>query len=66
MSAEIKITLIRSHIGRPANQRAVLLGLGLNKGDTITDSTDSPATIYDMFGNTWRTEPIDFFGIRRE
>ncbi len=31
MSAEIKITLIRSHIGRPANQRAVLLGLGLNK-----------------------------------
>jgi large subunit ribosomal protein L30 len=31
MSAEIKITLIRSHIGRPANQRAVLHGLGLNK-----------------------------------
>ena len=31
MSAEIKITLIRSHIGRPANQRAVLNGLGLNK-----------------------------------
>lgn len=31
MSAEIKITLIRSHIGRPASHRAVLLGLGLNK-----------------------------------
>jgi len=31
MSAEMKITLIRSHIGRPASQRAVLLGLGLNK-----------------------------------
>ena len=31
MSAEIKITLIRSHIGRPASQRAVLHGLGLKK-----------------------------------
>lgn len=31
MSAEIKVTLIRSHIGRPAKQRAVLNGLGLTK-----------------------------------
>ena len=31
MSAEIKIKLIRSGIGRPANQRAVLHGLGLKK-----------------------------------
>ncbi len=31
MSAEIKVTLIRSHIGKPARQRAVLNGLGLTK-----------------------------------
>jgi large subunit ribosomal protein L30 len=31
MSAEIKITLIKSHIGTPPKQRAVLLGMGLNK-----------------------------------
>jgi large subunit ribosomal protein L30 len=31
MSAEIKITLIKSHIGKPPKQRAVLLGMGLNK-----------------------------------
>ena len=31
MSAEIKITLIRSSIGRPASQKAVLNGLGLNR-----------------------------------
>jgi large subunit ribosomal protein L30 len=31
MSAQIKITLIKSHIGRPAAQRAVLNGLGLSK-----------------------------------
>ncbi len=44
----------------------VTFGLGLIKGDTVTDSSDSPATVYDVFGNTWRTEPPDFFGIRRE
>ncbi len=31
MSAQLKITLIKSHIGRPAAQRAVLHGLGLSK-----------------------------------
>ncbi len=31
MSAEIKITLVKSHIGKPPKQRAVLLGMGLNK-----------------------------------
>ncbi len=31
MSAQIKITLIKSHIGRPSAQRAVLNGLGLSK-----------------------------------
>jgi len=31
MSAEIKVTLIRSHIGKPPKQRAVLRGMGLTK-----------------------------------
>ena len=31
MSKEVKITLIRSHIGKAANLRAVLLGMGLYK-----------------------------------
>jgi large subunit ribosomal protein L30 len=31
MSAEIKITLIKSQIGKPPKQRAVLNGLGLTK-----------------------------------
>lgn len=31
MSAQLKITLLKSHIGRPPAQRAVLTGLGLLK-----------------------------------
>jgi large subunit ribosomal protein L30 len=31
MSTQLKITLIKSQIGRPASQRAVLNGLGLSK-----------------------------------
>lgn len=31
MSAEIKVTLIKSHIGKLPKQRAVLNGLGLKK-----------------------------------
>jgi large subunit ribosomal protein L30 len=31
MSAEIKVTLIKSHIGKPLKQRAVLNGMGLKK-----------------------------------
>ena len=37
MAEQIKVTLIRSHIGRPAKHRAVLLGLGLTKiNKTVT------------------------------
>ena len=42
MSAEIKITLIRSHIGRPASQRAVLHGLGLNKVNKMVVLKNTP------------------------
>ena len=31
MSSEVKVTLIRSHIGKPPKQRAVLNGMGLTK-----------------------------------
>ena len=31
MSAEIKVTLIKGHIGKPLKQRAVLNGMGLKK-----------------------------------
>lgn len=40
-------------------------GLGLVSGDTITDGSESPAVVYDVFANTWRTEPVDFIAIRR-
>lgn len=43
----------------------VIGGIGLVTGDTITDE-DSPAKVFDVFANTWRTEQIDFFGILRE
>lgn len=41
-------------------------GLGLTTGDTITDNSVSPARVYDVFSNTWRTETVDFFAILRE
>lgn len=43
----------------------VVFGLGLVSGDTITDNSESPAVTYDVFANTWRTEPVDFVAIRR-
>lgn len=36
-------------------------GLGLNSGDTISDGTYT----YDVFKNTWRSETVDFYCIRR-
>lgn len=37
MADELKITLIKSHIGRPEKHRLVLLGMGLNKlNKTVT------------------------------
>jgi len=42
MSAEIKITLVKSPIGKPASQRAVLQGLGLNKLNKTVTRQDTP------------------------
>lgn len=44
----------------------VVFGLGLVKGDTLTDNSQSPALVHDVFGNTWRSEPVDFFAVRRD
>ena len=42
MAGEFKITLVRSHIGKPANQRAVLNGMGLTKMNKTVILKDSP------------------------
>jgi large subunit ribosomal protein L30 len=42
MAAEFKITLVRSHIGKPANQRAVLNGMGLTKLNKTVVLKDTP------------------------
>jgi hypothetical protein len=52
-------------VGRVDGLYAVY-GLGLVSGDTITDNTQSPAVVYDVFANTWRTEPVDYIAIRRD
>lgn len=42
MAAEFKITLVRSHIGKPASQRAVLNGMGLNRLNKTVVLKDTP------------------------
>jgi len=42
MAGEFKITLVRSHIGKPANQRAVLNGMGLTRMNKTVILKDSP------------------------
>ncbi len=42
MATEITVTLKKSHIGRPAAQRAVLQGLGLKKINASVTLKDTP------------------------
>ena len=42
MSKQLKITLVKSKIGRPENQRQVLSGLGLNKTNGCVVLNDTP------------------------
>ncbi len=44
MSAEFKITLVKSHIGKPAKHRAVLQGLGLTRLNKTVILKDTPET----------------------
>ena len=39
----VKVTQIKSPIGRPKDQRATLVGLGLNKINKTRDLEDTPA-----------------------
>ncbi|GAB6178886.1 50S ribosomal protein L30 [Desulfotomaculum defluvii] len=40
--AKLKITLVRSLIGRPEAQRKIVRALGLGKTNSIVEQTDSP------------------------
>jgi large subunit ribosomal protein L30 len=42
MSGQLKLKLIRSHIGRPSTHRAVLSGLGLTKMNRTVTLKDTP------------------------
>lgn len=42
MTAQLKIKLIRSHIGRPPAQKAVLNGMGLCKVNKTVFLNDTP------------------------
>jgi large subunit ribosomal protein L30 len=44
MPAEFKITLVRSHIGKPAKHKAVLQGLGLTRLNKTVTLKDTPET----------------------
>ena len=39
----IRVTQIRSPIGRPVDQRQTLIGLGLNKLHRVSELEDTPA-----------------------
>jgi large subunit ribosomal protein L30 len=39
----VKVTQIHSPIGRPADQRATLVGLGLNKMNRTNELEDTPS-----------------------
>lgn len=39
----VKVTQIRSPIGRPADQRSTLIGLGLNKLNRTSELEDTPS-----------------------
>ncbi len=43
MSGRLKITLVRSMIGRPERQRRVLRGMGLNRLQQTVELEDTPA-----------------------
>ncbi|CAD7847697.1 MAG: LSU ribosomal protein L30p (L7e) [Olavius algarvensis Delta 4 endosymbiont] len=43
MAAKLKITLVRSMIGRPEKQRKVLRGMGLTKLNKTVELEDTPS-----------------------
>ena len=43
MAKTVKVTQVQSPIGRPSDQRATLIGLGLNKMHRTSELEDTPA-----------------------
>jgi large subunit ribosomal protein L30 len=50
MAGKLKITLVKSMIGRPEKQRKVLRGMGLTKLNKTVELEDTPS-IRGMVGN---------------
>ena len=44
MGKMLKITMVKSEIGRPENQRKILRGMGLNKLNSSVILVDTPQT----------------------
>ncbi len=42
MSQEVKVTLVKSHIGKPPKHKAVLCGMGLTKRNKTVILKDTP------------------------
>ena len=58
---KVRVTQIGSPIGRPAKQRAILVGLGLNKMHRSRVLEDTPAVrgMIDKISHLVRAEPVD-------
>ena len=58
---KVRVTQIGSPIGRPAKQRATLVGLGLNKMHRSRVLEDTPAVrgMIDKIAHLVRAEPVD-------
>ena len=58
---KVRVTQIGSPIGRPAKQRATLVGLGLNKMHRSRVLEDTPAVrgMIDKISHLVRAEPVD-------
>jgi large subunit ribosomal protein L30 len=59
--ARVRVTQVGSPIGRPANQRATLIGLGLNKmhRSRVLEDTPSVRGMIDKVSHLVRAEPAD-------
>ena len=60
-NARVRVTQVGSPIGRPANQRATLIGLGLNKmhRSRVLEDTPSVRGMIDKVAHLVRAEPVD-------
>ncbi len=60
-AGKVRVTQIASPIGRPAKQRAMLIGLGLNKmhRSRVLDDTASVRGLINKVSHLVRVEPVD-------